>query len=307
MWCWLLHRLLKVKSLSSTRTSLLVGARPPALAPERGSPLAAESGVLLDHRPAAPVPTEARVEMEDPGRLVPVPVPSAPHLDGELRHGVRGDPPRRAHHRDVRPQPEAAGQREGIPRATELRAGQRHERRAPRRRRVGTAANRGRRRGAGEEGLAEEAAPWAERSDGRGVERRRRVERPDVDPRDGVADEPVVVVVGRRGVGVGVGGCGDGDRGGHDEADRGVEREGGDGEERGEGEEHEQRPEAAAAAAAGGGAARAAHVGFVGVWIAGGGGESDEGKKGCASFGIFRGFKRGRDGGERRDVGWLLG
>lgn len=78
------------------------------------------------------------------------------------------------------------------------------------------------------------------------MERRRRVERPDVDPRDGVADEPVVVVVGRRGVGVGVGGCGDGDRGGHDEADRGVEREGGDGEERGEGEEHEQRPEAAA-------------------------------------------------------------
>jgi hypothetical protein len=160
-----------------------------ALAPKRGSPLSAEAGVLLDHRSAAPVPAEPRVEVEDPRGRVPVPFPEQLHR--ELRHGGASRPPRRAHHRHVGTQRQPTWKRQHCAAAhgAELRARPRDRGRAPR-----GAGTRGRRRGGGRRGrgrvggedVAEEAPVGPERTRGGRVEERRRgagsVEAGDVQP-----------------------------------------------------------------------------------------------------------------------------
>lgn len=273
------------KEVAKVRTGLLVGARAPALAAERGAPLAAEAGVLLDHRPAAPVTPEPWVEVEDRRRRVPV--PRAPKLHRELRQAVAGHLTRRGHHGDVGPQSQPAGQGEGIARGPELPAGQRDGGRAPRR--VGASSVRRGGAGGDGEGVAEEAPAGAERADGRSVERRGGVQRAEVEA--GYL-EPVARGGDLRMRGVGDrGGYGDG--GGADEAVGVVEGEGGEGEERGQGEEQQQRPEPA------GGAARPAHgwpagcgVAFVGlVWILRGYGPLRRRER-CKSFAVFGRFKR---------------
>jgi hypothetical protein len=201
--------------------------------------LSAEARVHLDHRAAAPVPAEPRVKVQDPRRLVPVPFPA--QLHGKLRHGGSASTaPRRADHRDVRPQSQPAwqGQQDAAASAAELRARPHDRGRAPRR-----AGTRGRRRGGGRRGggedVAEEAAAGPEGARGGRVQRRGGVERAHVEGGDG---QPPMLPGRRSGL------LRRARVGGAEGAVGGVQGEGCDRNERGEGEEQQHRAEAARAA-----------------------------------------------------------
>jgi len=184
------------------RTGLLVGARRTAIAPERGSPLSAEARVQLDHRAAAPVPAEPRVEVQYPRRRVPVAFTAQLHR--KLRHASGASTaPRRADQRDVWPQRQPAGQGQQDAAAAsmaeaEIRARPRDRGRAPRRAADTHGRGRGGWRAGGGEDVAEEAPAGPEGARGGRVQQRGRgggVERAHVEGGDG---QPMLLVQGRR-------------------------------------------------------------------------------------------------------------
>jgi hypothetical protein len=250
--------------------------------------LSAEARVHLDHRAAAPVPAEPRVKVQDPRRLVPVPFPA--QLHGKLRHGGSASTaPRRADHRDVRPQSQPAwqGQQDAAASAAELRARPHDRGRAPRR-----AGTRGRRRGGGRRGggedVAEEAPAGPEGARGGRVQRRGGVERAHVEGGDG---QPPMLPGRRSGL------LRRARVGGAEEAVGGVQGEGCDRNERGEGEEQQHRAEAAGAALPAHGRRRRHVLGFRegGERLSGDDEEEGNGARlrggGASSFGKFARFQ----------------
>lgn len=112
-------------ALGETIHGFLIDIGLPAVASQWRAPLHAVAGVVLDDRPAAPVAVEARVEVEDAGRVLAVDRPKPLELHHELRHhdgvvpvpeqrdlrvAVRVRRARRRRHRDVGAESEPARQ-----------------------------------------------------------------------------------------------------------------------------------------------------------------------------------------------------